>query len=293
MASVGEGSELEAKSLTYNWSVSVPATIHKSVEGPEEVDIDLKDFPNDKVTVSVEISGLPEICPKTASYELSEAPAEEKEEEEGDEVDAAAGYARAANAETPMFSINCPVSVNEGAPLYFNVNVDGSASDLKPTYFWKVSPASISSGQSTPTIKVETKGQGNHIIRAFLSVGSSGLSRTATCATMVKAAPYAYKLDSYTTSALAFEEKEAHLRRFVLRLKAGLEERAYIIAYGETDSAKEEAYLARRYLIEEHGIDAARIVIMRGGQRRKETVIELWVVQPGAPLPFGRSSVID
>jgi hypothetical protein len=47
----------------------------------------------------------------------------------------------------------------------------------------------------------------------------------------------------------------------------------------------------RRYLVVEHGIDAARVVVIDGGWR-KETAIELWVVQPGATLPFNRP-IID
>ena len=281
--------------ITYNWNVSVPATIKKIGEEPDEVDIDLKDFPVQKVTVSVEIGGLPEGCPKVAVYELDE-PTDSPEKIERVRESTETTYrpldapTRLSEAAAPTLSLNCPVTVDEGTPLYFNVNLDGVELNNKPTYNWKVWPASISSGQSTPSIRVETKGQGNQIIRARLRVDGHGLPYIVSCSTMVKAAPYAYKLDEFT-SALSFDEKELRLRRFSLRLRTGLEERAYIVAYGKEDAARTEGQMVRRYLVGEHGIDADRVVVIDGG-RRKETVIELWVVQPGAALPFGRS-IID
>ena len=275
--------------ITYAWNVSVPATIKKVGEEPDEVDIDLKDYPRQKITISVEINGLPEGCPKTAVYELDEVlDSPEKTEAVMDSIVVIAPQPEIVDA--PSLSLSCPVKVDEGTPLYFNVNVDGVPLSSKLTYNWKVSPASIISGQSTPAIKVETKGQGNQIIRAQLSVRGQSLFRIISCATMVKATPYAYKLDEFS-STLSFDEKELRLRRFSLRLRTGLEEHAYIIAYGPKDAARDEGQMVRRYLVGEHGIDAARVVIIDGG-RRKETAIELWVVQPGAPLPFGRS-IID
>lgn len=283
---VAVAGDITDENLSYTWGVSVPATIKKVGEEPDEVDIDLKGFSERKILVSVEVGGLPEGCPKTATYEVDEPPDSPEKTETVTESNEAGELH--SDADAPTLSLNCPVTVEEGTPLYFNVNVDGIALDIKPTYNWKVTPASISSGQSTPTIKVETRGQGNQIIRAELSVG--GLPHTVSCATMVKAAPYAYKLEEFS-SALGIDEKERRLRRFFLRLRAGLKESAYIIAYGRKGAARAEGQLARRYLVEANGIDSARVVVIDGGLR-KETAIELWVAQPGAPLPFGRS-VID
>jgi hypothetical protein len=259
--------------LTYSWSVSVPAIIQQNSAEPDEIDIDLKGFSQQPVIVTVEVGGLPEGCSNTASFSLKH-----KNDSPETKLDADGSTA------LPTYSVNCPVSVTEGTPIYFSANLSEDNSRPKPLYEWTVFPGSISKGQGSSVIKVETIGLGNQIIRARIKVSGGDKSNTLSCSTQIKAPPYAYKLYEYSVSS-SFEEKRARLRKFYLRLRAGLDEHAYIIVHGkkgsETGEAKAEGNLAEKYLVDDSGIESSRVVVIVG-RMRKEPIVELWVVQVGA-----------
>jgi hypothetical protein len=260
-------------SLTYSWSVSVPATIQQNSEEPDEIDIDLKGFSQELVIVTVEVGGLPEGCLNTASLRL-------KPKNDSPEVKLDADRSTALHT----YSVNCPVSVTEGTPIYFSANLSEDNLRAKPVYEWTVFPGSISNGQGTSMIKVETIGLGNQIIRARIKISGGDKFNTLSCSTQIKAPPYAYKLYEYSSSS-SFEEKQTRLRKFYLRLRAGLDENAYIIVHdkkgGEAGEAKAEGNLAEKYLVDVSGIEPSRVVVIVGGMR-KEPIVELWVVQVGA-----------
>ncbi len=259
-------------SLTYSWSVSVPATIQQNSEEPDEIDIDLNGFSKELVIVTVEVGGLLDGCPNRASFKL-------KPKNGSPEV-----KLDAAQIVLPTLSVNCPVSVTEGTPIFFSANLSEGNLRAKPVYEWTVFPGSISSGQGASIIKVETAGLGNQIIRARIKVSGGDKFRTLSCTTQINALPYAYKLYEYSSSS-SFEEKRTRLSKFYLRLRAGLDERAYIVVHskrgGATGEAKAEGKLAEKYLVDDSGIEASRVVVIEGGTR-KEGIVELWVVQAGA-----------
>ena len=274
-----DGSHDEA--LTYLWSLSVRAPIKNHSAYADHIDIDLSDVPHDEVvTVSVSVTGLPVGCPSTATFESRASD------------DREAGPAGPFSG--PTIIASCPLEVVEGAPLFFSAQISDADQSLKIDYRWKVSRGQIKSGQGTPSILVDTTDLGNQIVRAAVRVdGVEGLPRVS-CATRVKALPKSYKLYEYDESTGA-EEKTKHLYRLSLRLKIGLDERAYIVAYSRRGRPREEsmaeANLARRFLVDERGVEPARVVVLDGGFRRAASV-ELWIVQNGAtPPPTGNSGV--
>ena len=90
--------------------------------------------------------------------------------------------ADAANAQAncPTVRTSCPDSVKVGEELTFTANVSGGDQNVTPTYNWTVSAGSISSGQGTSTIIVETQEAGGMTITATVDVG--GYSRECSTA---------------------------------------------------------------------------------------------------------------
>src|SRR5205085_11676274 len=72
----------------------------------------------------------------------------------------------------PTISISCPTDqVAAGTPATVSVNLSGGDPNASVTYNWTVSAGTISSGQGTPSITIDTTGQGGQNITATVEIG--------------------------------------------------------------------------------------------------------------------------
>ena len=145
----------------------------------------------------------------------------------------------------PTVTVSCPDSVRAGEKLTFTAGVSGGDADVQPTYNWTVSAGTISSGQGTATIAVETNGTGGQTITATVDVGgfSRECSTSHSCTTSVgeKDVP-AKKSGEYITPDLT--ANTAILDDFVIELLNDPTAQGYIIAYGGRTSRPEDAQKA-------------------------------------------------
>jgi len=183
----------------------------------------------------------------------------------------------------PTISVSCPADVDLGAPITFTASIGG---DMNVTYNWTVSAGTISSGQGTSSITVDTSGLGGQSVTATLEVGGldPSCSRTASCTTGVKAPnPPAVKFDEYGN--IKFNDEKARLDNYAIQLQNQPGSQGYIIAYGSCEGeAQARADRAKDYLVNTRGIDAGRLVTIDGGCM-PELKVELWVVPTGATAP--------
>ena len=104
----------------------------------------------------------------------------------------------------PSVSVSCPSDVELNAPITFTASVTGGEAGATWTYNWSVSAGTISSGQGTSTITVDTTGvAGGTSVTATVNLGGADPSctgTTASCTTFDQAAP-ARKLRSLTSMA--------------------------------------------------------------------------------------------
>jgi hypothetical protein len=186
-------------------------------------------------------------------------------------------------APCPTVSVSCPSSVDPGSAITFSSSLSSSAN---VTYNWSVSAGTISSGQGTSSITVDTAGLGGQTVTATVEVGGldPACSRTASCSTSVTApAPPATKFDEYGN--IRFNDEKARLDNYAIQLQNQPGAQGYIIAYGScAGEAQARADRAKDYLVNTRGIDAGRIVTLDGGCRSDLTV-ELWIVPTGATAP--------
>jgi hypothetical protein len=190
-------------------------------------------------------------------------------------------------APCPVVSVSCTDAVDEGQPITFTASVTGGLASVSATYNWSVSAGTISSGQGTSTITVDTTGLGGQTVTASVDVGGypPACSRTASCSTQVRPVvpPGPTKFDEYGN--IRFNDEKARLDNYAIQLQNQPGSEGYIIAYGTcVGEGQARADRAKNYLVNTRGIEAGRIVTIDGGCRADLTV-ELWIVPTGATKP--------
>ncbi|HKB65099.1 MAG TPA: hypothetical protein VKC61_04530, partial [Pyrinomonadaceae bacterium] len=183
----------------------------------------------------------------------------------------------------PTVSVSCPADVELGAPITFNAS---GAGDMNVTYNWTVSTGTISSGQGTSSITVDTAGLGGQTVTATVELGGldPSCAKTASCSTQVKPEkPIAVKFDEYGN--IKFNDEKARLDNYAIQLQNQPGSQGYIIAYGSCEGeAQARADRAKDYLVNTRGIDAGRLVTIDGGCR-SDLLVQLWIVPTGADAP--------
>ena len=186
----------------------------------------------------------------------------------------------------PTVAVSCPGDVELGSPITFTASATSSDSSITPTYNWSVSAGTISGGQGTSSITVDTAGLGGQSVTATVDVGGfdPACSRSASCTTSVKPAPAeAKKFDEY--GDIKFNDEKARLDNYATALQGEPGSAAVILAYGNCDGAAQaRADRAKNYLVNTRGIEAGRITTVDGGCRA-DLSVELWIVPSGATAP--------
>ena len=195
----------------------------------------------------------------------------------------------------PTLSVNCPTDLVEvGQPINFSANVSGGDPNASITYNWTVSSGTISSGQGSSSITVDTTGlNGGGSVTATVELGGVApeCNRTASCTTNL-VQNVCRKFDEYGN--IAFNDEKARLDNFAIELQNTPGSTGYIIAYGgrraRVNEAQSRADRAKAYLVNTRQIDSGRIVTVDGGHREDLTV-ELWICPVGAPTPAATPTV--
>jgi hypothetical protein len=192
-------------------------------------------------------------------------------------------------------NISAPKQVTEGEIITYTADVAYSGTNSL-RYNWKVTPSSarIISGQSSPTLTVDSTGLGSQRITATLTAddGSSYPECSQTVQAVSAIAPLEKKIivaqEFDECNSCSLDDQKARLDNLAVELQNDPSTRAYILAYGGRMSplGQVEKLMSRSrdYLITQRGIDASRIVVVNGGFREEDSV-ELWIVPSGAAAP--------
>jgi hypothetical protein len=186
----------------------------------------------------------------------------------------------------PEIRVDCPVTLPvPGEPATFTANVNSSDPNASLTYQWSVSAGTITKGQGTLAITVDTVGLGGASITASLEVNGANADcpNIASCTMAPYCAVLSRKFDEY--GDIAFQDEMAHLDNFATQLENEPGAQGYIASCdnrrGETERRADRA---RSYLISSKNIDPGRLVVIDGGFAKKPKV-QLWVVPTGATPP--------
>ena len=190
----------------------------------------------------------------------------------------------------PVVRISCPTSdVEAGTEPTFTADVSGGDPNVTPTYNWVVSAGTITSGQGTPTIRVETVGLGGQRIMAAVAVGGYRREcRAESSCTVSVAARKAEAPKGVAYVVIDSGEEKARLDRYAAALRQEPGAQAYVITYGGRTSGPDVARKAgervRDHLLKACPIECVRVVTVDGGYREEPTT-ELWIVPAGATPP--------
>jgi hypothetical protein len=186
----------------------------------------------------------------------------------------------------PTVRVSCPDSITENAPVTFTATISGGEGVAYRTYNWKVSAGTITSGQNTSSITVDTKGLAGQTIRADLEVSGYDEPCPASCEVTIPKPPKSHQFDEYYN--IARNDEKARLDNYVIELQNEPSEKGYIIINPSRRARKGEAEArAKRisdYLINTRGIDASRFEIIMG-HPGEDWLFELWLVPAGATPP--------
>jgi hypothetical protein len=191
----------------------------------------------------------------------------------------------------PVVTVECPTNIlGPGEPFTITANVTDIDPSLNLIYNWSVSAGTITGGQGTPTITLDTTGISGQTMTATVEV--TGLD--ATCANTASCtrthisdpAPMSRRFDKF--GDLAFADEKKRLDYFAERLQNEPDSTASILVYGKqgarTPEAQARADRAKDYLVNKRGIAAERITTIDGGLRPR-LQIELWLTPQGGTAP--------
>jgi hypothetical protein len=195
----------------------------------------------------------------------------------------------------PEISISCPTSeVPVGSPATVSVDVRGGGNP-SVTYNWSVSAGSISSGQGTPSITIDTAGLGGQTVTATVEIGGlpPECDRTRSCSFTVSTpdVPQCRIFDQYND--LRFNDEKARLDNFAIQLQQEPGSTGYYAIWGSCEGeGQRRADRAVDYLVNTRGIDASRIRTVVDPNCRETLTVELHICPAGAnPTPQNSATV--
>lgn len=189
-----------------------------------------------------------------------------------------------------------PERVYEGEVITFTAYNASTETPVPLRYKWSVSNGTITSGQSTSAITVNTTGMGDQTVNAELDVNDDVYSDQ--CRQIIKVPTYVEKTKTTIDRikcdeayAKAPDDDKARLDNCVIAVQNNPDAQLYLIIYQGTDRASttRNSYenlrkRALQYMVNVRGLDPNRIQIVRGPDRDK-TTYEMWIVPPGAQPP--------
>jgi hypothetical protein len=196
----------------------------------------------------------------------------------------------------PDISISCPTGeVAPGSPATVSVNLSGGDPNASVTYNWSVSAGTISSGQGTPSITVDTTTLAGQTVTATVEIGGlpPECDRTRSCSFTVTPPPVAVCriFDQYND--LRFNDEKARLDNFAIQLQQEPDATGYYAIWGSCEGeGQRRADRAIAYLTNTRGIDASRLRTVVDPNCRETLTVELHICPPNAtPTPQNSATV--
>ena len=188
----------------------------------------------------------------------------------------AATITLASNQRCSQISIESESKVEPGTPVVFTARVKDISSDQLVVYKWKVSVGTITSGEGTATITLDTTGLGGQSITVTVQV----LTRENSCSgsktvDIAMPPPIDGHFDQY--GDIRFPDEKARLDNFAIQLLNQPTARGVMLTFAGNPTYKGEAAFrlrrAKNYLVKTRGVPSSKVMTIDGGYREDFTTI--------------------
>ncbi len=186
----------------------------------------------------------------------------------------------------PKFTIHSPATVTAGEDLSFIVNMEGASDGL--TYNWSISAGTITSGQGTSQITVDTKELGGMTTTATVEVGGLPSNCSGVVSSTVQIMSPSEKVISAKFTTLA--ALSAAVKQFITKTDIKNPESrntAFVYVYkGATTTASQLKQINATITtaFEKNGVPSYQYMIKDGG-KKKLALVEMYKVPEGAEEP--------
>lgn len=175
--------------------------------------------------------------------------------------------------------------VQPNEPMTFTANVTGLTKNSTLEYEWTVSNGTISSGQGTPSITIDTTGLSGTNITAEVKIKGlyDNCPNTASETGSVAPKLIGCAFDEY--GKIPDNEVKSRIQNLSVSLEDNPNSQGYIINYGtDKEMANRERQIQRAIRFLE--LDANRVTIVRGGENPNGGVwTRVYIAPPGAEFP--------
>jgi len=202
--------------------------------------------------------------------------------------------ASAVRAQTPLtcgiVGIDGPSEVDASMPIQFKVKITGMNHIAKPEFKWFVSLGTITMGQGTDEITIDTTGLAGMVLTATVALSGVPLGCTgeASITTQVKLPPIGCNRPFDEYGDIKFDDEKARLDNFAVSLSNYSSSIGYILmSAGQVTfekEADERLARAKSYLVDVREIDRNQIVTVDCGFSQ-DLNIRLYIAPPGAAPP--------
>ena len=201
----------------------------------------------------------------------------------------AVGVEAQSNQPCAQISVESVEKADPGTPVFFTVRTGNISSSENLTYRWQISVGTITSGQGTCSIAVDTTGLGGQAMHATVDV----IGREWTCSVKSKPVEIAAPppicrctFDEY--GGIRWQDEMARLDNFAIQLTNEPSSRGVLIAFAGNPTYKGETTFrlnrATNYLVNIRDIPREQLLLIDAGYRTDLTT-QLWIVREGGSLP--------
>jgi len=170
----------------------------------------------------------------------------------------------------PTVEVDGPAEVEPNAPVVFTAKLSGTIHTTKPEFKWTVSAGTITSGQGTDSISVDTTGLGGQEIIATVELaGASPDCKAASSKPTQVKAQIACGLPFDQYGDIAYEDEKARLDNFAIQLANEPQASGYIFMFAGKVTYKNESAerlaRAQSWMVNVRGSDRNRVVTIDCG----------------------------
>jgi len=189
-----------------------------------------------------------------------------------------------------VVDIDGPSEVQPNTPLVLKVRIAGPIHTTKPEFQWTASVGTITAGQGTSEITLDTTGLSGQAVTVTVALSGAQLSckDSASKTIQVNVLPFVCGLPFDRYGDIKFDDEKARLDNFAIQLSSEPLSSGHILMSAGQETFKNEAAerlaRAKSYLADVREIDPNRIVTTDCGFTQ-ELELTLYILPAGATPP--------